>query len=152
MEQEIISKFKVDKVDLGFSKLEDNTLIVHRVAVVGIHVVEESSPFGVEFEISFTTGISVYPSPQILETFKNKRILKPGERPPDSWRRMEIKKKKSAVEEVIFEDSKLGKYRITVEIEPVMVSVNTEVKTIRGEPYYVVRWAPKVSWRKIEGE
>lgn len=60
--------------------------------------------------------------------------------------------KKPAVEEVEFNDEKLGKYIIRVEIEPLMAAVNTEKKSIKGEPIYAVRWAPKISWRKINGD
>lgn len=150
MQQGITSKIRVVRVELGFSRLEDGTLITHRVAVADVRVAQLESPFGVEFEVSFTTGISAHPPREVLEAFKDKRVLAPGEKPPDSWRQLEIKEKKPAVEEVEFEDSKLGKYLITVEIEPVMASVNTEVRTVRGEPLYVVRWAPKVMWRKVE--
>lgn len=151
MQQATTPRIEVTKVVLGFSRLEDGTLIIHRVAIVDVRTARTESPFGAEFEINFTTGISAYPSKKVLEEFKDKRVLAPGEKPPDSWRQLEIKEKKPAVEEVEFEDSELGKYLIAVEVEPVMASVNTEVRTIRGEPLYVVRWAPKVSWRRVEG-
>jgi len=145
-----IPRVRVVNVELGYSRLADGTFIVHRVAVVDVRVVHAESLFGVEFDVGFTTGISAYPSERVLEEFRDKHILVPGEKPPQSWRQLEIVDKKSAFEEVEFMDDKLGKYIIRVEIEPVMASINTEVRNIRGEPLYVVRWSPKVMWRKVE--
>lgn len=143
-------KLRVVSVELGYSRLADDTLIVHRVAVVDVRVLQVGSPFGAEFDVGFTTGISVYPSEEVLEKFRDKRILAPGEKPPQSWQQLEIVDKKPAFEEVEFIDDRLGKYIIRVEIEPVMASINTEVRNIRGEPIYVVRWAPKITWRSVE--
>ena len=63
---------------------------------------------------------------------------------------LEILDKKSAVEEIEYSDEEHGKYLVRVELDSMMASINTEVKTIRGEPLYVVRWAPRVTWRKLE--
>ena len=145
-----VPQIRVLNAELGYAKLSDDTILILRVATVDIRVIRTESPFGVEFEVSFTTGISAYPSEKALKEFRDKRILAPGEKPPSNWYQLEIIKKRSASEEVEYVDSKLGKYIIRVEIEPIMVSVYAEVRNIRGEPYYVVRWAPKVTWRKIE--
>jgi len=152
MPQHHVPRIKVTHVKLGYSRLADDSLIIHRVAVVDIRVIRAESPFGAEFEVGFTTGISVHPSKKALEEFKDKRILAPGENPPPSWRQLDIVDRKPAVEEVEFVDERLGRYAIRVEVEPVMASVNTEVRNIRGEPLYVVRWAPKVSWKEIKTE
>jgi len=58
--------------------------------------------------------------------------------------------KEPAIEEIEYVDKTTGKYLIKVEIEPLMTSLNTSVRTPKGEPLYVVRWSPKVNWRKIE--
>mgnify|MGYP000477532899 CR=1 FL=1 len=143
-------RIKVVNSSLGHLLLGDGTLIVVRVAVVDVRVTQRQSPFGAEFGVDLTTGVSSRSPHEVLEKFRDKRILAPGERPPDSWQQLRIDEKEPAVEEVEFEDSELGKYRIRVELEPIMVSVNTDVRTARGEPLYVVRWVPKVSWKKVE--
>jgi len=147
-----VSRIRIRNVELGHGKLADGTVIVLRVAIVDVRPIRVGSPFGVEFEVSFTTGISAYPSQKVLEDFKDKQVLMLGENLPDSWQQLGIVDKKSAVEEVEFNDEKLGKYIIRVEIEPLMAAVNTEKKSIKGEPIYAVRWAPKISWRKINGD
>jgi len=147
-----VSRIRIRNVELGHGKLADGTVIVLRVAIVDVRPIRVGSPFGVEFEVSFTTGISAYPSQKVLEDFKDKQVLMPRENLPDSWQQLGIVDKKSAVEEVEFNDEKLGKYIIRVEIEPLMAAVNTEKKSIKGEPIYAVRWAPKISWRKINGD
>ncbi len=147
-----VSRIRIRNVELGHGKLADGTVIVLRVAIVDVRPIRVGSPFGVEFEVSFTTGISAYPSQKVLEDFKDKQVLMPRENLPDSWQQLGIVDKKSAVEEVEFNDEKLGKYIIRVEIEPLMGAVNTEKKSIKGEPIYAVRWAPKISWRKINGD
>lgn len=147
-----VSRIRIRNVELGHGKLADGTVIVLRVAIVDVRPIRVGSPFGVEFEVSFTTGISAYPSQKVLEDFKDKQVLMLGENLPDSWQQLGIVDKKSAVEEVEFNDEKLGKYIIRVEIEPLMGAVNTEKKSIKGEPIYAVRWAPKISWRKINGD
>jgi len=144
-----LPQVKVLNAKLGYVKLPDGTLLVLRVAVVDVRVAHMESPFGVEFEVSFTTGVAAYPSEKALEEFRDKRILAPGEKPPSSWCQLEITSRDPAVEEVEYTDSKLGRYSIRVEIEPIMVSVNTEVRNVRGEPYYVVRWIPKITWKKV---
>ena len=147
-----VSRIRIRNVELGLGRVADGTVIVLRVAIVDMRPIRVGSPFGVEFEVSFTTGISAYPSQKVLEDFKDKQVLMPRENLPDSWQQLGIVDKKSAVEEVEFNDEKLGKYIIRVEIEPLMAAVNTEKKSIKGEPIYAVRWAPKISWRKINGD
>ncbi|MHA1593422.1 MAG: hypothetical protein ACTSXX_01640 [Candidatus Baldrarchaeia archaeon] len=145
---------RIRVVDMGFGtcELSDGTLVKYRVAVVDVRVLRKESPFGVEFEANLATGISVYPSKKVLEEYRDKRILTPGESPPSSWKQVRIVKREPAFEEVEFESKDVGRYRIRVEVEPVMASVNTEVRTVHGEPYYVIRWIPKMSWEKVVEE
>lgn len=150
MQQKTPSMIRVLKSEPGYCKLENDSLLVLRVAVIDVRATQTGSPFGVEFEIDFTSGVSSRSPPEVLEKFKDKRVLLRGETPPSNWQRIGIVEKKPTVEEVEYEDEEVGRYIIRVELEPMMVSINTEVKTVRGEPYYVVRWAPKVSWRKVE--
>jgi len=152
MKRSYVAKIKIRNVELGYSKLEDGTFIISRVAIVDVRPIQVRSPFGVEFEVSFTTGISAHPSKEALNLLKEKGVLMPGETPPNHWKQLEIREKKPAVEEVEFNDPELGKYIIRVEIEPLMASVNVEKKNIRGEPIYVVRWSPKVSWRRFKND
>lgn len=141
--------FRVKDVQFGYIELKDGSIIIQRVAVVDVRVLTTKSPFGVEFDVSITTGIAVRASDSVSKLLENKRILSPGEKPPDAWKTVDIVKSVPAVEEVLFEDEQIGKYLIRIEIEPIMVSLNLEVKTLRGEPLYAVRWVPKVSWKKI---
>ena len=133
----------------GNIKLEDNTLIKFRVAIVDVHPFEEASPFGVEFGVNITTGISVYPSEESMRELEGKPIAQSKIPPKEGWIQIKIIEKESALEEVEYEDPELGKYKIRVEIEPVMASKNTQIKTPNGEPWYVVRWVPKITWEKI---
>lgn len=143
---------KVLNVKWGTMKLEDNTVITFRVAVVDAVPSQEVSPFGVEFGVNIATGISVYPSQESMREVEGKPVSPPGTLPKEGWVHVKILEKDSALEEVEYEDQKLGRYRIKVEVEPAMVSKNTQVKTLSGEPLYVVRWAPKISWEEITEE
>ena len=142
------SPFRVKNIQFGYAKLEDGSIIIQRVAVVDVRVVRDKSPFGVDFEVIFTTGVAVRASENVIKLLENKKVLLPGESPPDSWKVVKIVESAPAVEEVLFEDKRIGKYLIRVEIEPIMASFNVEVKTFRGDPLYVVKWAPKVVWKK----
>ena len=142
-------RINVRNIKLGYLKLEDGTFIVQRVAVVDARPVRVGSPFGVDFDLVVLSGISPYPSKEVLEELKDRPVLRPGEQPPGSWRPLKIVEKESAVEEVEYFDEEVGKYLIRVEIEPLMVSLNTSVRTPKGEPLYVVRWAPKATWTKV---
>ena len=143
-------RISVRNIKLGYLKLEDGTFIVQRVAVVDARPVSVESPFGVDFDLVVLSGISPHPSREVLEELKDRPALRPGEQPPESWRPLKIVEKESAVEEVEYFDEEVGRYLIRVEIEPLMVSLNTGARAPKGEPLYVVRWAPKATWTKIE--
>ena len=144
------ARIKVKRTKYGYIRLEDGTFIVQRVAIVDACPVKVGSPFGVDFDLVVISGISPHPSEEVVEELKDKPILEPGKQPPNTWRRVKIQEKEPAVEEVEYFDEDVGKYLIRVEIEPLMVSLNTGMKTVKGEPLYVVRWAPKISWTKVE--
>lgn len=74
-----------------------------------MRVVRDKSPFGVDFEVIFTTGIAVRASENVIKLLENKKMLLPGESPPDSWK---IVESAPAVEEVLFEDKRIGMYLI----------------------------------------
>jgi len=148
----IIDKLKFKDSKLGYVKVSDGSVIILRVAIVDVIVREEASPFGVEFNINATGGIAVRPSQNALDEVKDKPILEPGKTVSDGWIRVDIVDKAHPYEEVIYSDEKIGKYLVRVEIEPVMVSKNTLFKTIEGMPLYVVRWLPKITWDKIQGD
>jgi len=141
-------RINVRSIKLGYIKLDDGTIIVQRVAVVDARPVRVGSPFGVDFDLVVISGISPHPSEKVLEELKDKPMLEPNKPPPDSWRQLKILDKEPAVEEVEYFDEEVGRYIIRVEIEPLMASLNTGAKTPKGEPFYIVRWAPKISWRK----
>ena len=79
-----VSRIRIRNVELGLGRVADGTVIVLRVAIVDMRPIRVGSPFGVEFEVSFTTGISAYPSQKVLEDFKDKQVLMLGENLPDS--------------------------------------------------------------------
>ena len=143
-------RIKVKRVKHGRLKLEDGTVIVQRVAIVDARPVKVGSPFGVDFDLVVISGISPHPSKKVVEELKDKPMLEPGKQPPNAWRAVKIQEKEPALEEAEYFDEEVGRYRIRVEIEPLMASLNTGAKTVKGEPIYVVRWAPKISWNKIE--
>ena len=146
-----VTNFAVKSVKRGRIKLSDDSEIIHRVAIVDVRPTKIGGPFEVEFGIDIITGISVYPSNNVLLELKDARILAPGETPPDDgWKSLEIVTKESSIEEVTCKVNDIGEFLIKVEIEPVMASINKKVKTINKEPFYVVKWIPRFSWKKLK--
>ena len=66
------------KLSGGYSRLSDNALIIHRVAVIDVRPFTTESPFDVEFDVAFTSGIAAYPSKEVAEKLKDKSVLIPG--------------------------------------------------------------------------
>ncbi len=150
MNIDIIDKLKFKDSRLGYVKVNDGSAIILRVAIVDVRVRQEASPFGAEFDVNATGGISVYPSEDVLSEVKDKPVLEPGKTASEGWMRVNIVERAPAYEEVIYNDDRVGKYLIRIEIEPVMVSKNTQFKTSRGLPLYVVRWVPKITWSEVQ--
>ena len=143
-----MEKLKINNSKLGYAKLSDDSIVILRVAVVDVRPHDGFSPFGVDFEVNATTGVSAYPSKEAMKKVKDKPIIEPGTPLREGWERLDIVEKKSAYEEVEFTDETLGTYLIRVEVEPIMVSVNTTVRTVKNEPVYTVKWVPKVTWKR----
>ncbi len=150
MSVDIINKLKFKDSKLGYVKVSDGSVIILRVAIVDVRVREEASPFGVEFDVNATGGVSVYPSEDALKEASSKPVIKPGKIVKEGWIQVDIIEKTSAYEEVIYHDERVGRYLVRVEIEPIMVSKNTLYKTMQGIPWYVVRWVPKITWSRVE--
>jgi len=150
MGKDIIDKLRFKDSRLGYVKVSDDSVIILRVAVVDVRVREEASPFGVEFDVNATGGISVYPSKKALDEVKDEPVVEPGKIPSEGWVRVDIVEREPAYEEVIYNDDRAGRYLIRVEIEPIMVSKNTRFKTLQGLPLYFVRWVPKITWSEIQ--
>lgn len=150
MSVDIIDKLKFKDSRIGYIKVNDGSMILLRAAIIDVRMREETSPFGVEFEVSATAGIAVYPSEDVSKEILNKPAIEPGKTVNEGWIQVDIIEKNSAYEEVVYDSGKMGKYLVRVEIEPLMVSKNTLYKTPQGLPLYAVRWVPKVTWRKIE--
>jgi len=146
---DVINKLKLKDSRLGYVKVNDGSVVILRVAIVDARIREEASPFGVDFDVDATVGMSVYPSDVALSEVKDKPVLEPGKSIGEGWMRVEITEKLPAYEEAIYEDDKNGRYLIRAEIEPLMVSKNTQFKSFQGLPLYAVRWVPKVSWREF---
>jgi len=146
----IVNRLRFRDSRLGYVKVNDGSIIILRVAVVDVRVREEASPFGVEFDVNATGGISVYPSKKALDEVKDKPVVEPGKIPSEGWVRVDIVEREPAYEEVIYNDDRAGRYLIRVEIEPIMVSKNTRFKTLQGLPLYFVRWVPKITWSEIQ--
>ena len=152
MGEDVIERLEFINSRLGYTKLSDGSIVILRVAVVDVRVRGSSSPFGIDFEVNATTGLSVYPSKDAVEEVKDKPILEPGKTINKGWVRVDIVEKKPAYEEVRFTDEGVGTYVVRVEIEPIMASRNVMVKTIRNEPLYVIRWVPKITWREASSK
>jgi len=84
---------KVLDVKWGTMKLEDNTLITFRAAVVDAVPSQEISPFGVEFGVNIATGISVYPSQESITEVEGKPVAHPGAPLNEGWVRVKILEK-----------------------------------------------------------
>ena len=106
-----VINFKVNEVARGFLKLSDGSTIIHRVAIVDVRTTEVGGPFNVNFEINIISGISVYPSSEVLEKIKNNPIITPGKKPPDDgWVPLDIVNKKNSIEEIIYTDKEIVRY------------------------------------------
>ena len=146
----IIGKVKFRNAKLGYVRVDDGSVIILRVAIIDVRLQDVISPFGVEFEVNVTTGITVYPSSNSLNEVKNKPTIEPGRIVKEGWVQVNIVEKASAHEEIVYNDKKVGTYLVRVDIEPIMVSKNLLYKTVHGVPWYIVRWVPKVAWSKIQ--
>jgi len=147
---DIINKLKFKDSKLGYVKVNDGSVVILRVAIIDVRPREEASPFGVEFEVNITGGVSVYPSEDSLKEVSDKLVIEPDKIVKEGWIQVGIIEKAPAYEEVIYHDEKVGRYLVRAEIEPIMVSKNTLYKTIQEIPWYVVRWIPKITWSRVE--
>jgi len=147
---DVINKLKFKDSKLGYVKVSDGSTIILRIALVDVRVREEASPFGVEFDVNATGGISVYPSENALKEISDKPVIEPGKIVKEGWIQVDIIEKASAYEEAIYHDEKVGRYLVRVEVEPIMVSKNTLYKIAQGIPWYIVRWVPKITWSRVE--
>jgi len=68
-------KFTLKNFKLGYVRLSDYTSIILRIAIVDIKPLQTFFPFGVEFNVITTGGISVYPSDSGLNEVKDKPII-----------------------------------------------------------------------------
>ncbi len=152
MNTNIIDRLRFKDSRLGYVKVNDDSIIILRVAIVDVRVREEASPFGVEFDVNATGGVAVYPSEAALKEVKDKPTIEPGKTVNEGWAQVDIVEKTPAYEEAVYYKENRGKYLIRVEIEPIMVSKNTLYKTPQGTPLYVVRWVPKITWNEVEDE
>jgi len=148
------NKLKFREVKWGSLKLRDGSTIILRAGIIDARVREENTPFKVEFDVNVTVGLSVYPSKDVLEEIKDKPLLESNKiiTVTEGWVQVDITDKVPAYEEVIYEEEKIGKYLLKVEIEPLMVSKNTKYKIMPDTPIYVVRWVPKVTWNEIKND
>ena len=137
---------------LGYARVSDGSLILLRVAVVDVRVRGETSPFGVEFDVTVTVGTSVYPSEEAQREADGKQIAEPSKVPGEGWVPVGIVERSPAYEEIVYRDEKVGRYLVRVEVEPIMASKNTLYRVPPGVPWYLVRWVPKVTWSKIVDE
>ena len=128
----------------GYVKVSDGTQIVMRTAVVDAIPIG-SSPFEVDFNVTYVVGISVHASNEAKEEVKD-RPLAPPSPVTDGWKTIRIAEKDVTFEEVEYLGDGGEKYIIRVEVEPLMVSKNTAYRAVDGSPLYIVRWAPKISW------
>ncbi len=149
---ETLVGYRVLKSEPGYAALGDGSLIFLRAAVVAVRHVERETPFKPEFEVDFTVGISVKPSDKALKEVENKPIAASPDQVREGWMDVEITEAHPAREEVIYLGLTDTKYVVVLEVEPLMAAKNTSYRTPRGSPIYVLRWAPKVWWRKAREE
>ncbi|MEM1626935.1 MAG: hypothetical protein QXV69_06625 [Sulfolobaceae archaeon] len=148
---ELLSKLMFKDSKRGYVKVEDGSVIVLRAAIIDV-IPRETPPFGTEFDVNFTVGISVRPSENVVREVSDKPLISPGTMPNEGWNLVKITEKGLAYEEAIYVNEKSEKYILRVEIEPLMVSKNSSYKTLGGSPLYAVRWTPKVSWTISSGD
>jgi len=132
------------KIELGFVKTNDDSLILVRVAVIDVKPTGKTGPFGPEFSVDFVVGISVRPSERAKEEIRDKPTIDPSKPVEEGWMLIEILDKRYAYEEITYRAEDLGDFMIRVEVEPIMAAKNTLYKLPDNTPLYVVRWVPKV--------
>ena len=132
------------KVELGYVKTNDDSLIVVRVAIIDVKPTGKTGPFGPEFSVDFVVGISVRPSDRVKEEIRDKPTIDPNKPVEEGWVLVEISDKRCAYEEVTYRAGDLGDFIIRVEVEPIMAAKNTLCKLPDNTPLYVVKWIPKI--------
>ncbi len=150
MALEILDRLRIRDGKLGYVKTADDSVIILRVAVVGVTQRQEESPFGIDFNVTTTQGIAVYPSGAVASQVKDRPMVESPIQAKDGWERIDIADKAVAYEEVVYTDRKLGSYVIRVEMEPLMVARNLRYRSTDGSPLYVVKWITKVYWTELK--
>jgi len=146
---DLSERFKVKDYRRGYVKLSDDSIVIMRVAIVDVKPLQGPSVYEVQFEVISAGGISILPSEKAINEVKDKPMVEPGKAPTDGWTLVNITEKQLAYEEVEYVlDEK--KYIVRAEMEPLMVSKNTNYRTVKGEPIYNVGSITKISWRKGE--
>jgi len=146
---DLSERFKVKDYRRGHVKLSDDSIVIMRVAIVDVKPLQGPSLYEVQFEVIPAGGISILPSEKAMSEVKDKPVIEPGKVPTDGWTLIDIIEKQPAYEEVEYIlDEK--KYIIRAEMEALMVSKNTNYRTVKGEPIYNVAVTTKISWRKGE--
>lgn len=150
---ESVIKYRVLESKPGVATLSDGSIIVIRAAVIDVrHVERESSPFRLEFDADFTVGISLRPSDTAMREVSDRPVAQSPSEVREGWTDVEIVDAIPAREEILYLGLEEAKYIVTLEVEPLMAAKNTLYRTLRGTPLYVVRWVPKLRWRKAESD
>ncbi|BAB65751.1 hypothetical protein [Sulfurisphaera tokodaii] len=110
---ELLSNLMFKESKRGYVKVDDGSTIILRVAIVDA-ITQGSSPFGTEFSINFTVGISVHPSENAIKEVSDKPLMLTDIMPNEGWNLVRITEKDSAYEEATYVDEKIGKYTLKV--------------------------------------
>jgi hypothetical protein len=137
----------------GLVKLSDGTILKLKIALIEARDIGFSPFGGVNITVKPMGGIAVQEVPEtIIKGMSEKPLAPVGPEPPkDGWEIVEITEYEPAYVEEEVKTSK-GPFRVRVQAEPAMASVNYSYRTETNEPLYWLNWIYKISWKPAEGK
>ena len=146
MSQLLLDRLKVKDYKRGYVKLSDDSIAILRVSIVDVKPIQTP----LQFDVITIGGISVIPSEEAKKEVKNKPLAEPGKLPTGGWSLLDIVEKQSVYEEVEYTTDTKEIYLIRAEMEPLMASKNSNYRTQKGEPIYIINAVTKTTWKKVE--
>ncbi|WP_202962749.1 hypothetical protein [Geoglobus acetivorans] len=133
----------------GIIKLSDRSILKLSIMIIDAKEVGFSPFGGVNIAVKPIGGVAPLEVPEtVKELVKDKPLASP-ELPQDGWELIDIIDHEPAIDEYEVYTSK-GKFKVTVEAEPVMAARNINYKSGADEPIYWLNWVYKISWKPVK--
>jgi len=133
----------------GIIRLADGSVLILRVAVVGVKHAGFSPFGGVNFTVKTTGGVIAISIPEELrERVRDKPFSPLDKLPQDGWELVDVQEQEPA-QEVVEVDIDNKRYVVEVLGEATMVSRNMYYRADSDEPLYWVSWSVKIKWRPM---